>query len=40
MFGQYRYSAFPCLMKLIRLEYLAIKKQDGELVGLKYCNIY
>ena len=40
MFGQYGHSAFVCLLKLRRLESLAIKKQDGELVGLKYCNIY
>lgn len=27
VFGQTIHSAFPCLMKLIRLEYLAVKSK-------------
>ncbi|EEB25970.1 hypothetical protein BACDOR_01501 [Phocaeicola dorei DSM 17855] len=34
MFGQTIHSAFPCLMKLIRLEYLAVKKQERGKDGL------
>ena len=40
MYGLTKHSASICLLKLRRLEFLTVKKQDEELVSLKYCNIY